>query len=276
MIELNDDILRRVIKKRRAHSHKSNYGKLLLVGGNEQFGGAIILAASAAVYAGSGLTTVACDLHNRSALHARLPEAMVIDAHSDLKAAVLAADVVVIGCGLGLSEESLKIFKEILNQITENQFLVIDGSAIGLFARYGLELPFPERTVFTPHEMELQGLSGLEIGGQNEAAAQAFANQIGAIIVAKSHQTRIFIPNQSAYLLTVGTPAQATGGMGDTLAGLIGAFIGQFSSALPKAVAAAVYLHSAIAHQLAQDAYVVLPSQIISEIPKWMKRHEES
>ncbi|CCI63089.1 Uncharacterized protein in folD-pbp2B intergenic region [Streptococcus dysgalactiae subsp. equisimilis AC-2713] len=41
-------------------------------------------------------------------------------------------------------------------------------------------------------------------------------------------------------------------------------------------VACAAYLHSAIANALAQEAYVVLPTAISQEIPKWMKTISEA
>ena len=64
--------------------------------------------------------------------------------------------------------------------------------------------------------------------------------------------------------------------MGDTLAGMIAAFVAQFPTDLFASVAAAIYLHSAIADELAQEAYVVLPSAISKAIPKWMKKLSEA
>ncbi len=276
MIELTDEILTKVIKKRVQNSHKGDYGRLLLIGGNAQYGGAAILAASAAVYAGTGLTTVACDVKNHTALHARLPEAMVVDFTADLSSFIKTADVIVIGCGLGLETRSLALLKTVLALQRENQRLVIDGSAIHLFAENDLELRFPEQTVFTPHQMELQVLSNVSIEKQTLENVQAFTDQMGSIIVAKSPETKIFSPRQIPFVLKIGTPAQATGGMGDSLAGIIGAFLCQFRINLVESVAAAVYLHSVVAQSMAETQYVVLPSQIIAELPKMMKTHESS
>lgn len=274
METLTDEILSRVIKKRPARSHKGTFGRVLIVGGNEEYGGAAILAASSSVYSGAGLVSVACHPCNHAALHARLPEAMVLDFRQDLTARVQKADVVLIGCGLGESNESLEIFKKVLSAVTERQKLVIDGSGITLFAQNALTLKFPEKTIFTPHEMELQRLSGLAIGEQTEADVQAFTEQIHSLIVAKSDCTRIFAPQQTTLALTIGTPAQATGGMGDTLAGLTAGFLAQFHGETMTVVAAATYLHSYIARELGKEQYVVLPSQIIAQIPQVMKKFE--
>ena len=60
--------------------------------------------------------------------------------------------------------------------------------------------------------------------------------------------------------------------MGDTLAGMIAGFAGQFPQVgLYERVVVATYLHSAIADDLSKKAYVVLPTAISKEIPKWMR-----
>ncbi|RHF43763.1 NAD(P)H-hydrate dehydratase, partial [Lactiplantibacillus plantarum] len=66
----------------------------------------------------------------------------------------------------------------------------------------------------------------------------------------------------------------ATGGMGDTLAGMIGGFVSQFHN-FTDAVLSAVYLHSAIADDLAATRYVVLPHQISARIPTYMHRFSQ-
>ena len=54
MQNLDESILQKVIKARPQESFKGTFGKIVLVGGNENFGGAIIMAATAAVYGGGG------------------------------------------------------------------------------------------------------------------------------------------------------------------------------------------------------------------------------
>ena len=61
--------------------------------------------------------------------------------------------------------------------------------------------------------------------------------------------------------------------MGDTLAGMIAGFAGQFKQAgLYERVAVATHLHSAIAQELAQEHYVVLPTEISNCLPKVMNK----
>jgi len=113
MIELTDEILAKVIKKRKKASYKGTYGRLLVIGGNRQYGGAAILATTSAVYSGAGLVSVALAKENHSALQARLPEAMTLDFDDliKLREVAKAADVIVIGPGLGL--ERLDLLTEV-------------------------------------------------------------------------------------------------------------------------------------------------------------------
>ena len=61
--------------------------------------------------------------------------------------------------------------------------------------------------------------------------------------------------------------------MGDTLAGMIAGFAGQFKQAnLYERVAVATHLHSAIAQELAHEYYVVLPTEITNCLPKVMNK----
>ena len=66
--------IQRVIARREANSYKGDFGRLLLIGGTYPYGGAIIMAALAAVHSGAGLVTVATNPDNLTALHSHLPK----------------------------------------------------------------------------------------------------------------------------------------------------------------------------------------------------------
>ncbi|MFC6289129.1 NAD(P)H-hydrate dehydratase [Levilactobacillus angrenensis] len=273
METLTDKILTSTIRQRPADSYKGTYGRVTLIGGNRNFGGAILMASAAAVYAGAGLVTTITDASNQGSLHARLPEAMFADIADvpQTHALVQGTDVVVIGPGLGTDEAALQVLTDVLRTVTPQQTLVIDGSAITLVAQHQLALP-QAHLIFTPHQMEWQRLSGIAIAQQTPAANRQAVDRLHATVVVKSHRTEIYTATQT-YVNPLGTPAQATGGMGDTLAGMIGGFTAQFTP-LDQAVCAAVYTHSAIAEELAKTQYVVLPSQIAADLPRFMKAHE--
>lgn len=274
---VSDNLLKKVIVNRPPESHKGDYGRLLLIGGTYPYGGAIIMAALAAVSSGAGLVTVATERENISALHAHLPEAMAFDLREQerLMEQIRKASVILIGPGLAETPLEKSVLQLVLNLVDKRQILIMDGGAISLFAKQAL--PFPSsQIIFTPHQKEWEILSGLPIELQDETSSQKAVDQFseGTIVVQKGNRTRVFQSGvKDFYQLQVGGPYQATGGMGDTLAGMIAGFAGQFQQAsLFDRVTAATHLHSAIADELAEEAYVVLPTEISRVIPRWMKK----
>ena len=276
MLRVDQNLLQQVILSRQSDSYKGDYGRLLLVGGTYPYGGAIIMAALAAVHSGAGLVTVATDLENIPALHSQLPEAMAFAVTDQelLVEQIAKAGVILLGPGLKDNDLGTHLVQLVFESVQPHQVLILDGGAISLYTRLALPLP-QAHLVFTPHQKEWEAMSGLAIGDQGEEATRRSLSQFppASILVQKGPQTKIWQQGQADYYqLTVGGPYQATGGMGDTLAGMIAGFAGQFPQVgLYERVAVATYLHSAIADDLSKNAYVVLPTAISREIPKWMR-----
>lgn len=281
MRKVQKEEIKRVIVKREARSYKGDFGRLLLIGGTYPYGGAIIMAAIAAVHSGAGLVTVATDQENIPALHSHLPEAMGFDlADRDLLCEqIQKANVILVGPGLKESNENQAVLQMIFEQVTRHQVLILDGGAISLFSTSQFDLP-EAQLVFTPHQKEWEKLSGLDLTSQTEEKSQRAVQNFpeGTVIVEKGPHTRIWTSGQEVgYQLEVGGPYQATGGMGDTLAGMIAGFAGQFPQVgLYERVTVATYLHSAIAEDLSKEDYVVLPTAISKEIPKWMRKWSDN
>lgn len=272
---LDKNSVQPLIPKREMDSYKGNYGKTLLVGGNESMGGAIILTALAAVYSGAGLVTVATDEKNHPALHAQLPEAMVINWNNrqQLKLQIKDATVIVIGPGMGVSEDSFNLLNFVLDHITKEQRIIIDGSAITLMAEHNLAIP-TNQTVFTPHLGEWERLSGLKPSKQEPELNKIARDQLNATVVLKQHRTEIYFTDE-VWQNQGGNPAMATGGMGDTLAGIIASLVGQLTD-FKSGILAGVFLHSYIGDQLAENQYVVLPSQLIKQLPFVLKKFSDA
>ena len=270
---LTEKILYQVIKKRVNQSYKGTFGRVLIIGGTKQFGGAVIMNALAAVNSGAGLVTVATDPSNFTALHCHLPEAMVIDYNDDLTPYIGASDVVLIGSGLG---NRVDIVKATFSIISKKQIIIIDGSALTLAAQHHLSWP-ESQMILTPHQMEWQRISGVPIAQQSFEAFNILAQDkfvIKPIIVLKQFHTQIYT-NTDIYELPIGGPYQATGGMGDTLAGIIAGFTAQFKLSLADATLAAVYTHSAIAEELSATQYVTLPTKISADLPQFMQKYAQ-
>ena len=276
MLRVDQTLLQQVIVSRQSDSYKGDYGRLLLIGGTYPYGGAIMMSALAAVESGAGLVTVATDLENIPALHSQLPEAMAFAVTDQelLVEQIAKAGVILLGPGLKDNDLGTHLVQLVFERVQPHQVLILDGGAISLYTRLALPLP-QAHLIFTPHQKEWEAMSGLAIADQGEEATSRSLSQFppASILVQKGPQTKIWQQGQADYYqLTVGGPYQATGGMGDTLAGMIAGFAGQFPQVgLYERVVVASHLHSGIADDLSKNAYVVLPTAISKEIPKWMR-----
>ena len=280
MTEITEAILKKVITKRSSDTHKGDYGRILLIGGSENYGGAIIMSTSGAVNSGAGLTAVATHPVNLTALHARLPEAMFID-WRDAKLANLIKnmDVVVCGPGLGMSDLAKQIMVILRRCTSEKQTVVLDASALDLISEDKSLLPTNAgHLILTPHQMEWQRLSQIRIPFQTDSANIDALNQLipdsNAALVLKSNHTHVYDGKGQVFVNPLGNPGMATGGMGDTLAGIIGGFVAQFGPNIDT-VLAAVYIHSLAGDLINKDNYVVKPTEVSKVLPKLMKKYSE-
>ncbi|RHW47339.1 NAD(P)H-hydrate dehydratase [Bombilactobacillus bombi] len=278
MKKLTTKILNDVIQQRPHNSYKGTFGKVLLIAGSANFGGAAIMAATATVYAGAGLVSVATSVDNFASLHARLPEAMVLDLNNykQLLELLTSVNVIAIGPGLEVTTNNAQLLTAIIEKVSKQQCLIIDASAITLLAQYQIDLQHCQaQVILTPHQIEWQRLSGLTPQQQTTTNNYQYLQQIAApqtALILKGSPSHIYFNNEAEiYENTLGTPAMATGGMGDTLTGMIAGFAAQFSN-WHDAVLAAVFLHSYGAELLAKDNYVVLPTMIDQYLPQWMNQ----
>ncbi|WP_223901522.1 NAD(P)H-hydrate dehydratase [Lactobacillus laiwuensis] len=278
MAEITEDILTKVIKKRPSDSHKGNYGRILLIGGSENYGGAIIMAAEAALNSGTGLISVATHAVNLDALHARNPEVMFIDWRDrNLVNLMKKMDVIVCGPGLGTGTFAWQLMSTICQNVSQNQILVLDASALDMIAQDKNLIPKQASLVIlTPHQMEWQRLSQIRIPFQTDSANLSALKKIfptqNAILVLKSNHTHIYTKTDQIFVNPLGNPGMATGGMGDTLAGIIGGFTAQFGNNLDS-VLAAVFIHSLAGDKIAENNYVVRPTTISALLPQLMEEY---
>ena len=278
MAEITEDILTKVIKKRPSNSHKGNYGRILLIGGSENYGGAIIMAAEAALNSGAGLISVATHAVNLDALHARNPEVMFIDWRDrNLVNLMKKMDVIVCGPGLGTGTFAWQLMSTICQNVSQNQTLVLDASALDMIAQDKNLIPKQASLVIlTPHQMEWQRLSQIRIPFQTDSANLSALKKIfptqNAILVLKSNHTHIYTKTDQIFVNPLGNPGMATGGMGDTLAGIIGGFTAQFGNNLDS-VLAAVFIHSLAGDKIAENNYVVRPTEISAMLPQLMSQY---
>lgn len=275
--QINKDKVINWLPIRPKDTYKNQLGKVLCIGGNENMGGAIILAGGAALASGAGLVTVASHPVNRTALHSHFPEIMFTDYHSSdhLEDLIADADTILIGPGLGRDHFAHQLVHRLSELCSEEQYLIIDADGLyhlSLLIKDNLLLLRPKNLILTPHLGEWEQLTGLKPNHENHADNQKWQAYMKATIILKKERTEVYF-KQQIWENTAGNPSMSTGGMGDTLAGMIAGLIGQYNNKA-QAILSGVFLHSYISDELAKTHYVTLPHLIIQHVPQVMARFQ--
>ncbi len=279
------------LKPRPNDSHKGMFGTVTVIGGDRGMVGAPLMAGRAALKMGAGCVHVGLLADNAPAADVNCPELMLYGAAEALKRIPLpnplprageganvkdsfGSPVLVIGCGLGHSLPAQKLLYDALQM---NAALVLDADALNIIAQrpdlrgmlYGRKSP----VVATPHPGEaarLLGLSTEEIQADRPAAALALARKLGASVVLKGAGSLCATKDGKLHLNQTGNPGMSTAGMGDVLAGMIGAFMAQGMSA-DEALLLAVHLHGAAGDELAkQQATLGMSATEVTEWARWL------
>jgi hydroxyethylthiazole kinase-like uncharacterized protein yjeF len=128
---------------------------------------------------------------------------------------------------------------------------VIDADGLNLLAadpalRKSLQQR-PSVSVLTPHPLEaarLLRISAQDVQADRLGAARRLAGECNAIVVLKGAGTVVAAPDARAAINPTGSPALATAGTGDVLAGMLGALIAQGYDPW-QSVLGATWLHGA-------------------------------
>ncbi|MCX7080852.1 MAG: NAD(P)H-hydrate dehydratase [Pseudomonas sp.] len=224
-------------------AHKGQSGHMLLIGGDRGFGGAILLSAESALRSGAGMVSLATRSEHVPAALARLPEVMTVGTHSanQLMGLLEQASVVVVGPGLGQGAWGRSLLSAAVNAPLPQ---VWDADALNLLAKGGLELP--RGCVITPHPGEaarLLGISTADVQADRFTVARELSQKHSAVVILKGAGSLIASPDGRLALCDRGHPAMATAGLGDVLAGLVGALLAQGMNAF-DAACLAVWLHA--------------------------------
>lgn len=256
------------LKERKFDGYKNYYGVDLLIVGSKEYRGAPILATKGAIYSGAGIVRLLSDPSVTSFLPQVMPEAIGMDRPAHLSEEDLSGyAAIMIGCGLGLDAQAYEYVADVLNKSTAP--LVIDADALTILSQNLNLLDHQHRPiVLTPHLGEFKRLLHQETIDDVMMAAQEFARAHHVIMVVKGPYTMV-TDGRTSYRIASGNKAMAVGGMGDTLAGMITAFLGQKYDAL-TATALAVFIHGFSGDMLAEDRYTVLPEELSANVPQAM------
>ncbi|QIL20408.1 NAD(P)H-hydrate dehydratase [Thermomonas sp. HDW16] len=250
-------------------SHKGRNGHVLCIGGDAGSGGAVMLAADAALHCGAGLVSVATRPAHVPALLARRPEAMAhgIDDVEQLTHLLERADVIAIGPGVGQGAWGQALFDLVLACAKPRVF---DADALNLLAQSPRRLN--ECDVMTPHPGEaarLLGIATVDVQRDRFAAANALRERYGAQVVLKGAGSIVASPEAVPAVICAGNPGMAVGGMGDLLTGCIAALLAQGFAPRDAAIA------GALLHASAGDAAARVDGErglLPSDLLPWLRR----
>jgi NAD(P)H-hydrate epimerase len=230
------------LPRRRRDAHKGDYGHVLLVGGDHGMGGAIRLAAEAALRAGAGLVSVATRAEHVGGFLAGLPEAMVrgVEVPEDCAPMLARASVIAVGPGLGQGVWGKSLLERILATAHP---LVLDADALNFLALA------PQKRgdwILTPHPGEAARLWGTDtdaVQHDRYAAVEHLARRYGGVTVLKGAGSLVAAPGETTVVCTAGNPGMAAPGMGDVLTGVIAALLAQ-GLGCGDAARMGVYVHA--------------------------------
>ena len=267
--------------------HKGTFGTVVVLAGSQGFTGAAYLASMGAARSGAGIVRLLVAQSIYPILAEKCTEVIVgpvpeispgVVGHASLSGILrgfAGADAGVIGPGLGRDASTRRLIEDLVPRVAAP--LVLDADALNLLSEHRTILPrLSPQIVLTPHPAEFARLSGLEtpaVQQDRRGIASRFAKVWNKVVVLKGAGTVIAAPDGRVTLNPIATPALASGGTGDVLAGVIAGLMGQKLPPFEAAVTG-VHLHSLAGMDLeaAMGQAGVLASDLLPQLPRVMER----
>lgn len=266
---LSRESYRNKLIKRKIYGHKGNYGRAVLVAGSIGCLGAARLATESCIRSGAGLTTLITSSEGRKLLSGSLVEGMLatFEDNEKVKYLLSKADAVAFGPGIKEDEESMKLLEEII--IDSHSSIIIDAGGINLLSKNKKCLcSVKDKVILTPHPGEMARLIGKDISYVEKnriECSRAFAKQYKCIVLLKGYNT-VITDGKNVFINKTGNSKMASGGMGDTLTGIITALVAQGYSNMDATLLGA-YIHGLAAEYSARDRYSIIARDLIESIP---------
>jgi NAD(P)H-hydrate epimerase len=236
-----------------AEAHKGTRKRMAIVGGGGGMAGASMLVARSAMRSGIGLVRLVVPREALAVVQSAEPHAL---AHAwptegDGREAIRKtlgewADVVVLGPGLGNTDETRALARSVLSEWRGP--VVIDADGLNVFAgdvKALGRLCAGRPALVTPHVGEAARLLEADTGAvlrDRYDAALRLAKATNAAVLLKGVPTILAARDGRMMVSATGTPALAVGGSGDILAGIAGTLLVQAEDPL-VAGACAAWVH---------------------------------
>ncbi len=268
-------------KPRPAQSHKGDYGRLIVIGGSENFTGAPAFSALAATKCGTDLVYVASPTRTSEIIASYSPDLITIKlpgehlnsrSLTELAPWLKTADAIVLGPGVGLHEETVETTRKLISEAEAlNKPLVLDADALKIFGRNRRRLK--TAAVLTPHAGEFAQVMQRKISPElklRQEATMQLAKETGASVVLKGH-IDVIADETRLKLNKTGNPYMTVGGTGDVLTGIIGALLAQHVEPFRASVAGA-FLNGLAGDMLIKEkGPTITPLALVDFIPRVIK-----
>jgi ADP-dependent NAD(P)H-hydrate dehydratase / NAD(P)H-hydrate epimerase len=243
---------RNLLKPRPRNFHKGMAGSLAILGGAAGMSGAALLAGRAALKLGAGRVYVGL-LDDKVSLDFQNLELML--RHPD-DALGQDLDALVVGPGLGQGERAGTLVGAAL---ASDLPCVLDADALNLIAEDpALRQACARRsadTLLTPHPAEAARLLAahtVDVQADRVKAARMLSSNLNAHVLLKGNGSILVARDGHWFVNASGNPGMASAGMGDVLAGMLGALLAQRFSG-ESALVLGVHLHGAAADALVKE-----------------------
>ena len=275
------------LPERPRDGHKGTFGTVVVLAGSQGYTGAAYLTSMGAARSGAGIVRLMVAQSIYPILAEKCTEVVVgpvpeispgVVGHAALSAVLrgfTGAAAGIVGPGIGRDTSTRRLIEDLLPKVTVP--LVLDADALNLLSEHRSILPkLSPEIVLTPHPAEFGRLANLETSAvqkDRRGIASRFAKTWNKVVVLKGAGTVIAAPDGRITLNPISTPALASGGTGDVLAGLIGGLMAQKLPPFEAAVTG-VHIHSIAGKDL--EASIgqagVLASDLLPQIPRVMER----
>lgn len=275
---------------RASDAHKGDFGEVLFVAGASSYFGAPYFAALSFLKAGGGYSRLAAPaaitpfIAGKGSEIVFVPQKETSSGSTSLenKSALLELaekmDMVVLGPGVSLDEETQQLVRELTGEI--NKPVLIDGDGITAVCK-DLEIIKGRRaqTILTPHLGEMSRITNVsvrEIDANKVDILQRTARELRAIVVLKGAHSLIGLPDESVFINMSGNSGMATAGSGDVLTGTIAAMFG-LGLPVQDAVRRGVFVHGFSGDLAAQHRGEdgITAQDILDYLPPAMKMDRE-
>ena len=268
------------LPKRVENSNKSTYGRVVNIAGSDYMPGAAYLSSVSALKVGCGYCFLCSTDRVIDAVAAKTSNVVFVP-KSELPNILSGVDVVEIGCGLGTSQDSVKLFSKFLDNVDSSIPVVVDADGLNILADNNIDLLYDfnnkkfSKLVFTPHPKEAARLlkcSLSDVLNNVQESAKKISKDFHCVTVLKTHNTYVCSPDGQEYTNKTGNSSMAKAGSGDVLTGILSGLIAQGMD-IYEASCLGVHLHG-LSGDFAKEElteYCVMASDLVSYISNAVK-----